>query len=81
MESRIFELGLTVEGTSLYLLLDAIKNGDGEAVLEDIRARWQSTEEKLKMSISELLAHKVIVEVEDGVRLYPVEEWITSSRS
>jgi len=81
MESIIFELGLTVEGTSLYLLLDAIKNADGEAGLDDIRARWQSTEEKLKMSISELQAHRVVAEVEDGVRLYPVEEWIVSSRS
>ncbi len=81
MENRIFELGLTVEGTSLYLLLEAIQGADGEAFLEDVRARWQSSEEKLQQSIEELAGHKVVETVHSSLRILPVENWVGSTES
>ncbi|MFP4169053.1 MAG: hypothetical protein ACLFSY_09485 [Desulfonatronovibrionaceae bacterium] len=81
MENRIFELGLTVEGTSLYLLLDAVGEPGYDINMQEVRDRWQSTETKLQESIQELKAHKVAVESEAGLRVMPVEGWVDSSRS
>jgi len=81
MEDRIFELGLTVEGTSLYLLLDAVGGPGADVEMQAVRDRWQGTETELQKSIQELKAHKVAVRSEAGLRVLPVQGWVDSSRS
>ncbi|WP_457571730.1 hypothetical protein [Desulfovulcanus sp.] len=75
MDNKIFELGLSVEATSLYLLLDALIAADTPLNLENVHSRWNATEEMLSKSIAELQMNGVIqVNGQDFV-LNPVSNW------
>lgn len=75
MEQKIFNLGLSVDGTSLYLILAALQSEAAALNLENVSSRWLSSQEKLEASIAELEAHQVIAKMGDKFILKTVDEW------
>jgi hypothetical protein len=60
MDQEIFKLGLSVEATSLYILLCSVMDQGLEPTLENLRPRWAGGEEKLQKAVDELLRAGVI---------------------
>ena len=75
MYRKIFELGLSVEATSLYLLLDALITAKAPLNMENVLARWNATEEMLKSSITELQMNGVIQVNGNNFTVNPVSMW------
>jgi hypothetical protein len=75
MYRKIFELGLSVEATSLYLLLDALIAADTPLNMENVESRWNATEEMLKSSITELQMNGVIQVNGNNFTINPVSMW------
>ncbi|MFP4071090.1 MAG: hypothetical protein ACLFTB_03485 [Desulfovibrionales bacterium] len=75
MERRIFELGLSVEAVSLYLLLDFLHQAGLPLTREPIEARWTGTPEKLDHSLQELELQNVIKGESDEYKVLPSEQW------
>jgi len=75
MEQKIFNLGLSIDGTSLYLILAALQSEDKPLTMENIKPRWLAPEEKLTESITELKAHQVISTIGENFILRPATEW------
>jgi len=76
MEQKIFELGLSVQGTSLYLVLDSLLNDGQNLSLENVKARWLDSEQQLTQSIQELEGHGVVEVVGNNLLLRPAVEWV-----
>lgn len=80
MDQEIFNLKLTVEGTSLYLLLAAFLSQGQRLGRPQVLSLWNSSEDKLDLAWQELLAHKVVREAEDRCWVIePVRHWRPSN--
>jgi hypothetical protein len=75
MDRRIFELGLSVEAISLYLIMADLESSMVPLSREPIQARWTGTEEKLEQSLKELELQSVI-EMDEPIKLLPAEKWL-----
>ena len=76
MENKIFELGLSVEAVSLYILLDHLGEFVEEISLDAVRPKWSSTEEILVRSLDELKLQGVIARQKNElIRLAPSFGW------
>ena len=60
MDRAVFNLGLSVEGTSAYILLTSIVQENARPTREALLARWTSTDEKLERALAELAERNVI---------------------
>ncbi|SDN46576.1 hypothetical protein [Desulfonauticus submarinus] len=80
MNQKIFELGLSVDATSLYLILEALISENQALNMENIVPRWLAGEKKLSQSIQELKAHKIIDELESHLLLRPSTEWVCAAQ-
>ena len=81
MEQKIFELGLSVETISLYLICCAITDAEASITLRDIRKKWNGSEDDLVAGV-ETLERKGILkriasdgETNAGFKLNDVEDW------
>ena len=82
MDQRIFELNLSVEATSLYLL--AVSLSDGGALLdrENISRFWNGTEAQFELAWAELLRRRVTEQTSEGVlSIRPFGEWLPQDES
>ena len=63
MDRAIFELNITVEATSLYILLCALMDAGAEPTLENASGKWTGTEEALVEAARELIERCIIAGV------------------
>jgi len=81
MDNKIFELGLSVEAISLYLLLDALIAAEAPLNMENVHSRWNATEEMLSKSIAELQMNGIIQINGQEFVLNPVSNWIETKKA
>jgi len=60
MDRAIFDLKMSVEATSLYILLCALMDGGEAPTLENALQKWTGTEESILMSAEELIGRCII---------------------
>jgi hypothetical protein len=67
MDQKIFDLNLSVEATSLYLLACGLMDADKRLSLANLKEYWNSTPQKLEEAIDELGRLKILeLRVSDG---------------
>ena len=74
MDRAIFDLNVSVEATSLYILLCALMDGGQAPTLENARLKWTGTGESLLAAAQELVRRCVItgnVPTSKDVHLHP----------
>lgn len=82
METRIFELGLSVEAVSLYILLDHFEESMDRVTRDILLTKWNSTEEMLEKSLQELELQGVVTLNDQGVvHSTPAGRWKEARRS
>jgi hypothetical protein len=81
MDKRIFELGLSVEAISLYLIMADLEHSAVPLTWEPIEARWTGTREKLEQSLKELEFQNVIAAVEEPLKILPSQQWMSMNRA
>ncbi len=77
MDQSIFKMGLSVEGTSLYLLMVSL--ADGGAVLDRglLERFWNASPTQLDEAVSELTRRRVIAQATAGdFMVRPTGEWL-----
>ena len=62
MEREIFNLQLSIEATSAYILMCSLQEKGKILTIKTISPYWQGTDEELKAAISELKEYNVIEE-------------------
>ena len=78
MDQRIFEQGLSVEATSLYLLLSALSDQGAPLTLERVEPIWNAEPETLGASFEELAERGIAGRDEAGAwHLNPASQWRT----
>ncbi|WP_462323472.1 hypothetical protein [Desulfoplanes sp.] len=76
MENRIFELGLSVEAVSLYILLDHFEESGESVTRQTLLTKWNSSGEMLEKSLQELELQGVVTIDDRGiVHAAPVSRW------
>jgi hypothetical protein len=76
MDQRIFDLKLSVEGTSLYLLLVALSDAGTPLVRDNVQRFWNSPMEQLDLAFTELVARRVVgADGEGSWFVRPSSEW------
>ncbi len=66
MDQRIFELGLSVPATSLYLLMTALSDGGASLNRANVVNVWNAPPEQLDQAFAELVARGVAGADPDG---------------
>ncbi len=80
MDRKIFEMSLSVEATSLYLLLVPLAEGGVPLNRDSAMQFWNSSQDKLDDAAEELLARCVIQTVISGDwLLLPPTSWVQLS--
>lgn len=76
MNQAIFELGLGVEATSLYLLLVHLSDGGTPLTRQNAATIWNASDQDLDNAADELLGRRILGREEDG-RWYirPSADW------
>ncbi|MBU4383021.1 MAG: hypothetical protein KKH66_10900 [Proteobacteria bacterium] len=76
MDQRIFEQGLSVEATSLYLLLSSLSDSGVPLILERVEPIWNAEPETLGASFEELAGRAIAFQDESGAwHLNPASQW------
>jgi len=72
MDRKIFNLGLSVEATSAYILITSIIQDNIRPALEDISSRWTISDQALHQALEELIGRRVLQKRQgpDGQDLY-----------
>jgi hypothetical protein len=81
MDKRIFELGLSVEAISLYLIMADLEHSGVPLTWEPIEARWTGTREKLEQSMSELEFQNVIAGMDEPLKILSADKWLQMNRA
>jgi hypothetical protein len=74
MDRAIFDLGTSVEATSLYILLCALMDGEQAPTLENALAKWTGSEESMLAAAEELISRCVLsasLPVQRQMHLHP----------
>ncbi len=74
MDRAIFDLRVSVEATSLYILLCALMDGRQAPTLENARQKWTGTGESLLAAAQELVRRCIItgaVPIPEDMHLHP----------
>lgn len=76
MDQRIFDLKLSVEGTSLYLLITGLSDSGATVNREVAMKVWNAPEEQIDLAFTELVARGVAGADEGGDwYLRPAADW------
>jgi hypothetical protein len=59
MDRKIFDMQLSVEATSLYILACAVVEQGEQPTLERLRAQWNGTPAQLRTAARELIARAI----------------------
>jgi hypothetical protein len=82
MERSIFDLGLSVEAVSLYILLDHFEESLGRVTREILLTKWNSSHEMFEKSLQELEMQGVVTMDNQGaVQSTSVSQWKEARRS
>ncbi|MFP4084312.1 MAG: hypothetical protein ACOCPS_04735 [Desulfonatronovibrio sp.] len=81
MENKIFELGLSVEAVSLYLILFDLDFSGVPLELENISSRWNADETLLQSALDELEMNTVITRKGNGLEINPVTAWTATGNA
>ncbi|GAU09605.1 hypothetical protein [Desulfoplanes formicivorans] len=82
MEHTIFELGLSVEAVSLYILLDHFEGSKGRVTREILLTKWNASADSFEKSLQELEMQGVVTISEQGmVATTPVSRWKAARES
>lgn len=60
MDRAIFDLKISVEATSLYILLCALMDAGEHPTLENASSKWTGTEEALREAARELIERCIV---------------------
>ncbi len=74
MDRAIFDLKVSVEATSLYILLCALMDGGQAPTLENALLKWTGTEESLLAAAHELIGRGIIagrIPIPKDMHLHP----------
>lgn len=69
MEQKIFELGLSVEVVSVYLLCVGLAESDTELTFENMTAVWSDSEANLFKGIDELEKRHIIEKDDENKKI------------
>ena len=81
MEQKIFEIGLSTETVSLYLICCAIEDADAPITLKGIRTKWNGSETGLTEGLDVLEQKNILKriatdgETNAGFKLNRSEHW------
>lgn len=80
MNRAIFDLNLSVEATSLYILTCALLDQGESPTLNRIRLQWNGSEQGLLAAVEELLKHNVVtasqpIRQEEPLQVNPKSRW------
>lgn len=80
MDRAIFDLKMSTEATSLYILICSLVEQGVAPLLSHVRARWNGNEEELVKAIEELIRYRVLEERisnthEEALQLTPRDVW------
>lgn len=76
MEARVFEQNLTVEGTSLFLLLESLSDSGMPLVRDEVIRFWNASPQSLDDSFAELAGRDMAEADASGAwHLKPFAEW------
>lgn len=77
MEQRIFEMGLTVQATSLYLLLVSLAQAGAPLTRANVLNFWNAPETDIDQAFAELVMRRVAGTEPGGAWLVrPLQDWI-----
>jgi hypothetical protein len=77
MEQRIFEMGLTVQATSLYLLLVSLAQAGAPLTRANVLNFWNAAEPDIDQAFAELVVRRVTgTEAGGAWRVRPTAEWL-----
>jgi len=76
MDQKIFTMGLSVEATSLYLLMVSLSDAGTPLTVESCGQFWNSSTEDLKTAMAELAQRGVISEASmENWFIQPSAKW------
>jgi hypothetical protein len=75
MEQKIFEIGLSTEGTSLYLMLVALSDQGTPLLKENMAPMWNTDQAKLDDALAELRERGVLGKASEAYHIRPPSEW------
>jgi len=76
MDQRIFEQGLSVETTSLYLLMVSLSDRGAPLTREQMLSIWNGEEHELDQGLQDLAKRNIAVTAPDGSwMLNPGSHW------
>ncbi|MFO7727147.1 MAG: hypothetical protein R6X11_02355 [Desulfonatronovibrio sp.] len=81
MENKIFELGLSIEAVSLYLILFDLDFSSVPLEMEHIRSRWNADEALLESALDELEMNTVISRKNNILDINPVTAWTATGNA
>jgi hypothetical protein len=80
MDRAIFDLNISVEATSAYILVCSLIDQNHSPTLKTIRSLWNGNEESLLVALHELMAKQVLepqeeLTEESHVSVNPADKW------
>ncbi|MCB2228503.1 MAG: hypothetical protein KQH53_17615 [Desulfarculaceae bacterium] len=76
MDQRIFEQGLSVVGTSIYLLMVALSDQGAPLTREQMLTIWNGEDTELDEGLKELAGRGIVMSAPDGSWLVnPSADW------
>jgi hypothetical protein len=79
LDTRIFDLDMSVEATSAYIVIDKVAHSGIAVTLDAIRPYWNSGEKALHESMDELQKRGVVARLGEGdtarFLLKPAGDW------
>jgi hypothetical protein len=80
MDRNIFNLRVSVEATSVYILICSLLDQGQSPTLQQIRSLWNGTEDSLRRALLELMERQVLSSARDlpedyPLAVYPGNQW------
>lgn len=66
MQQKIFELGLSVETVSIYLMCSGLADSETELTFENLASVWNGGETSLRKGLEELEQKRIITAVNEA---------------
>jgi hypothetical protein len=81
MERKIFDMNLSVEAVSLFLILEDLEATGGRLTREACLERWNAPAEALDRAIEELRVQQVVDEAGGVLAMRPAGEWLEAKEA
>jgi hypothetical protein len=80
MDRAIFDLNVSVEATSAYILICYLLDGGHNPDLDKMRSLWNGSEQSLQTAINELMERQVLqycheLSSDTSVAVNPADKW------